>query len=175
MSVSIAIITVGIGFMMLIAGRPVYPIFVGGMSFLLGAILDNSFHIGPPAWGPLAIPLILAVLGFIAGYGFRRWMVYIAGFAAGGYLVYNLPKVFRAEPTWASPLTFIIAGALCVALLFIVFDAFLIFLSALTAVTMILTNARFGLLDPLVIFLILVVFGVVTQYLIFEYARPAPD
>jgi hypothetical protein len=175
MNVSIAIITVGIGFMILIAGRPVYPVFVGGMGYLLGVLLDSQFRLAPPGWSPLAVPLVFTLMGFAAGYAFRRPMAYLAGFGAGGYLVYNLPKVFGAPASWATPLTFIIVGALCVPLLLIAFDAFLVFLSSLTAVTMILANARIGRFEPVAIFIILIIFGVIIQYLIFEYARPTPD
>jgi hypothetical protein len=170
-----SVITVGIGFMILIAGRPVYPIFVGGMCFLLGALLDRSIDLTPVAWGPLAGPVIFAILGFLAAFALRRWAAWVAGFGAGVYLVYTLPQVFEAGPGWSTPLTFIIAGTFCVTLLLITFDAFLLFLSSLTAVTMILSNTRFGRLEPVVIFLILLVFGMITQYLVYEYARPAPD
>lgn len=172
-----AVITVGIGFMVLIAGRPVYPVFVGGMCFLLGSWLDEMIDLTPAGWGPLAGPVIFAVLGFLAAFAFKRWAAWVAGFGAGGYLVYTLPQVFRAGPTWqwSNWLTFVIAGAVCVTLLLIIFDAFLVFLSSITAVTMILGNARFGRLEPVVIFVILMVFGVITQYLVYEYARPSPD
>lgn len=170
-----SVITVGIGFMILIAGRPVYPVFVGGICFLLGGLLDQRYDLTPAAWGVLAGPVIFAVLGFLAAFAFRRWAAYIAGFGAGGYVIYSLPQVFKANISWGTPLTFVIAGALFVTLLLIVFDAALLFLSSLTAVTMILGNARFGRLEPVAIFLILLVFGMITQYLIYEYARPAPD
>jgi len=56
-----SVITVGIGFMILIAGRPVYAVFVGGMCFLLGSLLDQRYDLTPSARGVLAGPVIFAV------------------------------------------------------------------------------------------------------------------
>ena len=52
-----AILFVGIGFMMLIAGRPVYSVFVGSISFLVGTYLADQITVLPPEWNSFFIPI----------------------------------------------------------------------------------------------------------------------
>lgn len=169
------IITAGFGFMMLIAGRPAYAVFVGGVAFLIGSYLSGRVSLAPSTWNSLVTPILIAIMGGLAAILARRWAARVAGFFAGGYLVYALPKLFGANPGWPIEIAFAVGGLICFILLIVVFDAFLMFLSTLTAVTMILSSARLGSIDPLIMFLILVVFGVIAQYLIYEYGTPSPD
>lgn len=170
-----AIIDVGIGFMILIAGRPAYFVFTGGVGALLGIYLSTQFRLAPAQWNEFLVPLIFAAIGAALAFAFKRWAARVAGFLAGGYLVYTLPQIFGAQPDWVSPVAFAIAGVLCFILLIVVFDAFLMFLSSLTAVTLVLSGVRFEAIDPVIMFLILMVFGMIVQYLIFEYGKPSPD
>jgi hypothetical protein len=170
------IINVGIGFMMLISGRPAYFVFTGGVAMVLGSFLTTQFNLAPTTWNTIYAPAIFGVIGIALAFAFKRWAAYLAGFLAGGYLVYNLPQVFGVpQPDWATPVSFAIAGAVCVALLVVAFDAFLVFLSAITGVTLILRGVRFGNIEPVIMLVILLVFSVIAQYLIFEYGHPSPD
>lgn len=170
-----SIINVGIGFLILIAGRPAYAVFVGGATYLAAAYANERFALTPAGWSPLAVPIIFGALGALSVFVFRRWAARLAGIVAGGYLVYNLPQVFGAQPEWATPIAFAIGGALSFVMLIVLFDGFLIFLSALTAVTLILRDVKFGGLEPAIMFIILLVFSLIAQYLIFEYGKPSPD
>ena len=67
------------------------------------------------------------------------------------------------------------AGIVTVILLFFIFDFALIVLSSLTAATLILSYTTIGRLDQGAMFLILTVFGIITQYLIMQYMTPSPD
>lgn len=169
------IITVGMGFMMLIAGRPVYTVFVGGAGYLIGMYLASRFDLAQSTWNGLVTPILFAVIGGLAAALMGRWAARAAGFIAGGYLVYSLPQLLGANPSWVSKAAFFIAGVICFILLIASFDAFLIFLSSVTAAAMILSSARLGSLNPVIMFLIVTVFGVIAQYLIFEYGKASPD
>jgi hypothetical protein len=48
-------------------------------------------------------------------------------------------------------------------------------ISSLTGVTLILRSFHIGTLDQGAMFIILTVFGLITQYLILQYGRPSPD
>jgi hypothetical protein len=170
------IINVGVGFMLLIAGRPAYFVFTGVVALLMGSFLASRFDLAPTTWNTIYVPAIFGVIGIALAFAFKRWSAYAAGFLAGGYLVYNLPQVFDVpQPAWATPVTFAIAGLISVILLLVAFDAFLVFLSAVTGVTLILRGISFGRIEPVIMFVILLVFSAICQYLIFEYGHPSPD
>jgi len=169
------ILYVGIGFMMLIAGRPVYSVFVGTISFLVGTYLVDQITVLPPEWNSFFIPMLFAIIGVVLTLVFKRWAARVAGFLAGGIMITNLPNAFGSAGYWTSPYLFAAAGIIAVILLFIIFDFALIVLSSLMAVTLILSYTRVGNLDQGTIFLILAVFGIIVQYLILQYASPSPD
>jgi hypothetical protein len=170
-----AILFVGIGFMMLIAGRPVYSVFVGSIGFLVGTYLAGQIKILPVEWNSLFIPSLFATIAVVLTLVFKRWTVRVAGFIAGGIMIINLPNVFGSASYWTSPYLFAAAGIISVILLFFIFDFALIVLSSLMAVTLILSYMRIGNLDQGAMFLILAIFGIATQYLILQYASPSPD
>jgi uncharacterized membrane protein len=169
------ILFVGIGFMMLIAGRPVYSVFVGSISFLVGTYLTSQIKVFPPEWNSFFIPLLFAIIGVVLTQVFKRWTARVAGFIAGGIMIINLPNVFGSASYWTSPYLFAAAGIISVILLFFIYDFALIVLSSLMAVTLILSYIRVGNLDQGAMFLILAIFGIITQYLILQYASPSPD
>jgi hypothetical protein len=99
----------------------------------------------------------------------------VAAFFAGGFLVYYLPVALGAEVDFANPVLFVIAGSVALLLTILSFDFGLMLISALTAVTMILRTVNIGNLDQGVMFIILLVFSIITQYLVMQYAKPSPD
>jgi hypothetical protein len=169
------ILYVGIGFMMLIAGRPIYSVFVGSIAFLVGTYLADLITVLPPEWNSFFIPILFAVIGVALTQALKRWTAMVAGFIAGGLMILNLPNAFGSGGYWNSPVLFVIAGIISVILLYFAFDFALIVLSSLMAVTLTLSYMRVGNLDQGVMFLILAIFGMITQYLILQYASPSPD
>lgn len=170
-----SIATVGLGFLILLAGRPLYPVFTGAVTFLVGAYLARTYLDVPVAWQPLIVYLLLAAIGIAAGFAFRRWYAYLCGFIAGGYLVYYLPLAINAQASFASPVLFGIVGAICAVAMFILFDVSLVVLSCLVGTTMILQYLTIGTVSPVILFMILTVFGLSTQFLILQYGSSTPD
>jgi hypothetical protein len=170
-----SIIYVGIGFMMLIAGRPLYWIFVGSIGFLAGNYLVGRAAFVPAEWNHMLLPVMMALVGIAGAFFVRRWSARVAGFIAGGYLWANLLVALGAGTQNDSlPLT-LAAGAVAFLLLVFLFDAGLVLLSSLTAVTLILSSIKMGNLDQGAMFIILVVLGLITQYLLLQYGKPSPD
>lgn len=170
-----SIIYVGIGFMMLIAGRPLYWIFVGGIGFMVGNYLGEHTAFVPAEWNNMVLPAIMALVGIAGAYFLRRWSARVAGFIAGGYLWANLLFALGTGTQNASLPLFIAAGVAAFLLLLFLFDAGLVLLSSLTAVTLILSSIKMGNLDQGAMFIILLVLGLITQYLLLQYAKPSPD
>ena len=170
-----ALLYVGVGFLMLIAGRPIYWVFAGSISFLVGTYLADQIPVLPPEWNSFFIPILFAIIGVVLTQTFKRWTARLAGFIAGGIMIINLPNIFGSGSDWTSPYLFAAAGIISVILLFVIFDFALIVLSSLVAVTLILSYMRLGNLDQGAMFLILAIFGIITQYLLLQYITPSPD
>ena len=165
-----AILNIGIGFMMLVAGRTVYAVFVGGMGFLMANFLVGEFDFIPSGWNALTFPLMTALIGAFAAFVLKQWMARVTCFLAGIYLVYELPTILGATERWESWILYGAVGVICFILSIIWFDHSVIIISTLVAVTMIIKSIHFGILDIGSMFLILVIFGVITQYLVWQYS-----
>jgi hypothetical protein len=169
------IVNVGLGFMLMISGRPAYWIFTGTMAFLLGNFIASQMNLFSTETNNLILSLLFAIFGVLLAFIFHRWTARVAAFFAGIFVVYSLPAALGTSSDWATPLLLAAAGVIALILTILSFDFSLILVSALTAVTLVLREVRVGTLDQGVMFLILMVFSMITQYLIMQYARPSPD
>jgi len=170
-----AILLVGVGFLMLIAGRPIYTVFVGSIGFVTGSYLADWITIFPSDTNKILLSLLFAAISVIFTQFYKRWAVRIAGLIGGAILILNLPHAFGSEANWISPYLVAAVAMVSFALLIIIFDFALIALSSLLAATLILSNMRLGNLDQGVMFLILTAFGIIVQFLILQYASHTPD
>ncbi|MFM8319339.1 MAG: hypothetical protein ACKOC5_00370 [Chloroflexota bacterium] len=171
-----AIVTVGLGFMTLIAGRPVYYVFTGAIGYLTAVYLFTKvFHL-PASWPPLAALLALAaIFAGITQLG-KRWWAACCGGLAGAYLVMEIPRVLGSSPAWSqNPLVMGLVGVACIVLMLAVFEIGAVLVSALTATTMILQYLRTPSITPPALFVILMVFSLIIQFLLTQYGRSLPD
>jgi hypothetical protein len=170
------ILNVGVGFVMLLVGRSAYATFVGGVGYLVGVYLATVLNIAPAGWNNVVLPLLFTLFGALATLVFRRWAARLAGFIAGGYVITYLPGIFGAGEAGASSwIFFLVAGMVSFLLLILSFDFSLIILSTLTGITLILHSMSFGSLDNATMFIVLLFFGVIAQFLMFQYGKPSPD
>ncbi len=160
---------------MLLAGRPAYWIFVGGIGFLVGEFVSRNISMFSAFWNGLILSLLFTLAGVLLAFLFNRWTARIAGFVAGGFLLYNIPIALGGQSEFASPLLFVIAGLIVFGLMIVSFDFTLVIVSVLTAVTLILKTIRVGNLDQGAMFIILTFLGLITQYLFSQYGKPSPD
>jgi uncharacterized membrane protein len=168
------IINIGVGFMLLVAGRPAYAVFVGGMAYVLGVFLGKNLGFIPAGWNELIVPVGLTVLGVLLTYVARRWAARIAGIIAGIYMIYGLPTALGANNDWVSIPLAAILGIVFAVLLFFFFDIALVTISSLTAPLLILQSMRTSL-DPVALYIILVIFGLIVQFLLTQYGKSSPD
>jgi hypothetical protein len=87
---------VGIGFIILLAGRPTYAVFVGGIGFLTGLYLAGEFTVVRTTTNTLMYAVLFAVFGGLGAYLWRRWAVCLAGFLAGAYLAQTYHQIIVA-------------------------------------------------------------------------------
>ena len=97
----------------------------------------------------------------------------IAGFAAGGYIVFSLFGQFAGLPAQMTWLPYIIGGIIGAVILYFVFDWALIVLSTLTGATLIVQMVAFNPLVEIALFLALVIAGMAFQAKIMTGERSA--
>lgn len=161
MNDSLQIFSILVGTALLLFGRRLYWVFVAGVGFVVGARLAVE-SLGASAgagtvWVALAIGLIGAILSLVL----QRVLVGIAGFLAGGYLLYTA-TLGLGHNSWGW-IAFVLGGILGTVLLLGVFDWALIALSALMGAAVIAQNVP---LDPVLsslVFLVLMAIGIVVQ------------
>ena len=124
------------GFLMLIAGRPFYPSFVAGVSYLSIYWLIEQFNWVESQMSIMWISLFIALAIGIMTFELRRWAAVAGAFIAGGYILFYVPGIFRLNLELPWPF-FLIAGGLCVILIIFLFDFTLMMLSAITGAAMI--------------------------------------
>jgi hypothetical protein len=170
------VLNVGMGFMLLLAGRPFYTVFTAVIGYLIGRYVSQNYAIAPASWNELILPMIFAVIGAALAYVLRRWAVRLAGVVAGIYVVATMPEALGGNPAWAGSLIVMgLVGLLFALALIFWFDYSLIFISSLTASTLVLASIHSGALAPPVMLTILMIFGVLVQFLLMQYGRSLPD
>jgi hypothetical protein len=162
------------GFVMILAGRPFYPSFVAGVSYLSVFWLIQQFELIEAELNIMWVSLVIALAVGILTFELRRWMAASAAFFAGGYLLFNTPSIFNigSVPPWPF---FLLAGGLCSLLVLLLFELTMVMLSTVTGATLIVQNVSFAGVDPIAIFFVLILFGLVAQFVMLRYGESTPD
>ena len=161
--------------MLLLAGRPTYWVYVGGITFLIGSHFAKQRIAFSWSWDNLLLALVFASVGFALTFTFNRWAARLASFLAGGYLISTLPTLLTGKAVNSSPLYFALGGIAAVILVLISFNIGIVVLSALLGTTMILNNIQLGMLDQRMMFGMLIIVSMITQYLIMLFIKPSPE
>ena len=128
------------GIFLLLFGRKIFWLFVGIMGFIYGLNIAILLFPGQPSWVFYAAAVCTGAVGTLTAIFLQHALVGLAGFLAGGYLVYSGMNILGADAgqfTWL--LSFIggvFSGVLCVML----FDWALILLSSLIGALLIVES-----------------------------------
>ncbi len=170
-----SIATIGLGFILLIAGRPLYMSYTGAAAFVASVYLFENYILIPAGWSPLVVAAILVAIGVGAAVAFRRFAAVIASGVFGYYLAFYLPPSLGAPANFVSMILALFVAGVCLIASVVIFDVSLIALSSLGGATMILQYLQLAAVPPAVLLIILMVFGICTQFLILQYTKPFPD
>ena len=152
-----------VGLTLLTFGRKLFWLFVGGIGFVAGF---TSAH---QIWGLQSELLIFGIalasgcVGALIAIFFQGLAIALAGFAAGGYISMIAMALFGFETDPAPWPAYVIGGIFGAVLLFLIFDWALIFLSSLSGASLIVQSTDFSSFAEMILFFILVIFGVVLQ------------
>ena len=167
------LITILLGFVLLVGGNQLYWMFVGTVGFLLGARIAELIGFDQSEWQLLTFSLAAGLACTFLSYYLKKIMVILAGFLAGGYFITSMPAVLGWSEILASWQSFVIAGALSSLLLILSYSLALIVVSTLSGSTLIVQNLTFGTVSTQAMFLVLIIFGIIAQWVLMQYTmRP---
>ncbi len=160
----VPIISVLLGIVILVWGRKLFWLTIGGVGFITGLILVFSLLEEQPAWIMLAAAFGVGAIGAILAILLQQVAVLIAGFLMGAYLTSWLLPLFDLQlETWLWLIIVIIGGVIGSALVSALFEWALVVLSSLVGTTMIVQVTNFRPLITAGLFIILLIIGFAAQ------------
>ncbi|MGI6388062.1 MAG: hypothetical protein ACOX2W_13275 [Desulfomonilia bacterium] len=163
MMVSLDTINTLAGICLIMFGRQLYWLFVGLVVLLYGLLAVPQLLLGRPGWMVVAAALGSGALAGLLAVFFKRIVMAVAGFLAGGFFAFSLAHYFHLTAEHAPWIAGAIAGALCAVLFAVFFDWSIIILSSLIGSLLITQSLHEGVAASVIIFTALSIAGVVAQ------------
>lgn len=151
------------GILLLILGRKLFWLFVAVIGFLAAMTFMPELLPNQPDSVILTISLIAGLFGALLAALLQKLAVGLAGFAAGGYIVYYLLEFVAAnlgEYQWMAILAGGILGALLAGSMF---DWALILLTSASGATLISQGLNLSMPISAIILFALFIFGIIAQ------------
>lgn len=164
-----------IGFLTLILGRQYYAVYVGAITYMMARLYIPQFFPQQSTGSVFVTSIVAGVL--VGGFSFslKRILAIVASFFVGGSLVYSMVDILGLDPALQSMIAFLIAGAIGAVLTLLAFDFAVIFLSAVYGASLILQSLHLPGFSQLLWLILLVVFGIIVQWVLLQYGHPEPD
>jgi hypothetical protein len=153
-----------VGVALLLFGRRLFWLFVGGVGFIVGFEAATTWLQGQPEWMILLVAVGVGLIGIIASIFLQRIVVGIAGFFAGGYFLSTLAvTALHMNQQGIQWIAFIIGGILGAILTMMLLDPALIIMSSLAGATAVSQNVPLDPSNKNLLFIGLLVFGIIIQ------------
>ena len=157
-----------IGAGLLLVGRRLYWLFLGGMGFLVGLELGRRLLVGQPESTILIVALVIGVIGAIVAIAASNFVIKLAGFIGGAAVALALLRLFGIDASGVIWLVAaIIGGFIGLGLVSAVVDWALIILSSIAGANMV-ANATHSVdivrqIPLLIVVAVLALVGIVVQ------------
>jgi hypothetical protein len=152
-----------VGVLLLLLGRRLYWLFVGGIGFIAGLSLATGLTHREPDATALLIGLAAGLLGVFLALVLQRLAVVIAGFLAGAWLGVEFVRAVGSAPAGTPWLPALVGGVVGAVLAAALFDAVLVVLSSLVGAVLLSELLGGGLVTRALVFLLLAIFGIAVQ------------
>ena len=165
-----------IGAALLLFGRRLFWLFVGGVGFLVGFSFASQALQGQPQWVILLIALGVGLAAAIISIFLQRVVVAIAGFFAGGSFLFELAVAVQhsSQPAFGW-VAFVVGGLVGAILTTALLDPALILLSSLTGAAAIAQNVPLPPAEQGILFVVLLILGIIIQAMQYQHTRvPEP-
>ncbi|MCB9421757.1 MAG: hypothetical protein H6667_18295 [Ardenticatenaceae bacterium] len=152
---------VGLG--MLVLGRQLFWLFVGGVGFVFGIQLATQvLGEGQPDVNILLFALVFGFIGAVVALALQKLAVSAAGFFGGGVIAMNLVQVMNLD-LGSVLVPFLVGGVLGLILVSILFDWALIAISSFAGATVIVQSFVMETAVSLLLLVILIAVGIAVQ------------
>jgi len=152
---------VGLG--LLLAGRRLFWLFVGGAGFLAGFMLAQAYFPDQSENARLVLALGIGLAGAVLAYVAQKIALSLGGFLAGGFLGATLVRDLLALSGPAPAAVFLVGGLVGLVLIHVIFDWALTLLSAVAGAYVIGQMLPLGDSAQLVVVAVLAALGVAVQ------------
>ncbi len=131
-----------LGALLVLSGRKLFWLFVGGMGFVLSLSLALQIFQGQPSWVLILFALFIGIIGALLAVFIQKAAVILGGFLAGAYLLGSLASGLHlaANIIW---LPYLVGGILGGGLVVALFEWSLIVMSSLVGAVLIVEAAQF--------------------------------
>ncbi len=154
-------ILVGLG--MLVLGRQLFWLFVGGVGFVFGINLATQIlGEGQPDVNILVFALVFGFIGAVAALVLQKLAVNVAGFIGGGIIAMNLVQVMNLD-LGSVLVPFLVGGVLGLVLVAVLFDWALIAISSFAGATVIVQTFEMEQTPAMLLLIVLVLVGIAVQ------------
>lgn len=159
------LISAFIGLLMVIMGRQLYWLFVGGIGFIFGIFLATEYYSGQSDWIMLFIALLAGIAGGLFAFSLQNFAIAASGLLTGGYLVYTLLLTLGFERDLVFSAFVVLGGLIGLLLVILSIDWALIILSSLAGANLIVQSIGYGPTVSAILFLSLSILGLIIQTL----------
>jgi hypothetical protein len=152
-----------VGILLLVLGRKLFWLFVGGSGFVVAFYLTAELMPGQPTWVFLLVAIVAGLLGAWLAVTLQWLAVGVGGFLGGGYLATMLQESASLDiggPEW---LPFAVGGVLGAILLGALFNPALIVLSSLVGATLVADSLPLGSNGSIAVVVVGTVLGILVQ------------
>jgi hypothetical protein len=166
------LINILLGGALLLAGRKLFWLFVGGIGFVTGLQFAATFWQGPDTLA-LAFGLIVGVIFALLAVFLQTIAIGIAGFFAGGYILTALAGLLGLDTSAIFWIIYVVGGILGLVIVIYLFDWAIITLSSLAGASLLLQAFFPQSGAGGVIFAVLFIVGVIVQGSVLRSEQPA--
>jgi len=161
-----------IGFMVLIAGSQLYWFFAAVVAFLIGDFAAISLFSFDPGTDVILVGVGAAAIGILLTITARKPAMILTGFLAGVLAANTLPELFNWAPLF-NPWFLLIAGGIVGGLSVVfAYSYAVVLLSSIIGAQMIALSVHLASVDPLVMFIAVLILGIGVQLLLAQYTTP---
>lgn len=156
-------LAVALGVLLLLAGRRLFWLAVGGLGFLAGLLLARALFDLDPWWLELVVAAACGLVGALVAILLQRLMIGLVGFFAGGWLAIELWRMAGAEGGGWAVLFFLLGGVAAAILAMLLFELALAVLTSLVGAELIVEAAGVEPPAALVLLAVLTAAGTLVQ------------
>jgi len=160
-----------VGFIILVTGHQSSWLLLGAIGFIVGSLAAQEFKLAHNENELILFSLTFSILGGLLTAYVRKPMVILAAFLAGGYTCFTLPNLLGWETGWLNWISVLITATFC-AILVLIWGALpVILISSLLGSTIVIQNMRIGSVSSTDLFIVLISFGIVSQWILWHYSQ----